>query len=84
MAVKLPLEVRLPDGSKERGSTENFSKSGLCFVCTLEMQVGDAVYVSMGSNASEEMREIPAHVAWRRPTERKGWALYGVKLDKEE
>jgi len=82
VAVKVPLEVRLPDGSKESGTTENLSKSGLCFVCSLEMQVGDPVYVSVGSNASEEKREIPAHVVWRRPTEGKGWALYGVKVER--
>jgi len=82
VALKAPLEVRLPDGSKESGSTENLSKSGLCFGCNLEMQVGDPVYVSVGANPSEENREVVAHVAWRRPTEGKGWALYGVKLER--
>jgi len=83
-AVKVPLEVRLPNGSKESGNTENLSKSGLCFGCSLEMQVGDPVYVSVGANASEEKREILAHVVWRRATGGKGRALYGLKLETEK
>ena len=80
MAVKLPLGVKLPDGREEAGTTENVSKSGLCFACNLEMQVGDRVYVSVGVNDPTEQRDIPARVMWRRPAQ-EGRALYGVKLE---
>jgi len=81
LAVKLPLEVRLPDGCEETSTTENISKSGLCFACNLEMQVGDRVYVSVGLDAPVEQREIPARIMWRRPATGKGRAFYGAKLE---
>jgi hypothetical protein len=81
LMVKLPLGVRLPNGSEETSITENISKSGLCFACNLEMQVGDRVYVSVGLESPEERRDIPARVMWRRPPKEKGRAFYGVKLE---
>jgi hypothetical protein len=81
MAVKLPVEIRLPDGSEETSTTENLSKSGLCFACNLEMQIGDRVYVTVGAGGPGEERDIPARVMWRRPTKDKGRAFYGVKLE---
>jgi Tfp pilus assembly protein PilZ len=84
MAVKLPLGVKLPDGREEAGTTENVSKSGLCFACNLEMQVGDRVYVSVGLNDPTEQRDIPARVMWRRPDQDKGRAFYGVMLEGPE
>jgi Tfp pilus assembly protein PilZ len=83
MVVKLPLGVRLPDGSQETSTTENISKSGLCFACSLEMQVGDRVFVSVESDIPGEQRDIPARVMWRRPAKDKGRAYYGVKLQRE-
>ena len=82
LAVKLPLEVRLPDGCEETSTTENVSKSGLCFACSLEMQVGDRVYVSLGLDTPAEQRDIPARVIWRRPAKGKGRAFYGAKLER--
>jgi hypothetical protein len=81
MAVKLPVEIRLPDGSEETSVTENVSKSGLCFACNLEMQIGDRVYVTVGAGRPGEERDIPARVMWRRPAKDKGRAFYGVKLE---
>jgi hypothetical protein len=81
MAVKLPLGVRLPDGSEETSTTENISRSGLCFACNLEMNVGDRVYVSVGGGAPSEERDIPARIMWRRPAKDRGRALYGVKFE---
>jgi hypothetical protein len=81
LAVKLPLGVRLPDGSEETSTTENISKSGLCFACNLEMNVGESVYVRVESDRPEEQRDIPARVMWRRPAKEKGRAFYGVKLE---
>jgi hypothetical protein len=79
--VKLPLGVRLPNGREESSTTENVSKSGLCFACSLEMQVGDRVYVSVGSGSTGEQRDIPARIMWRRPAKETGRAFYGVKLE---
>jgi hypothetical protein len=81
MAVKLPLGVRLPDGSEETSTTENISRSGLCFACNLEMNVGDRVYVSVGGGAPSGERDIPARIMWRRPAKDRGRALYGVKFE---
>jgi hypothetical protein len=81
LAVKLPLGVRLPDGSEEASTTENVSKSGLCFACNLEMQIGDRVFVRVGLDKPQERLDLPARVMWRRPTKEKGRAFYGVKLE---
>jgi hypothetical protein len=84
LAVKLPLGVRLPDGSEEASTTENISKSGLCFACGLEMHVGERVYVRVGLDSPEEQRDIPARIMWRRPVKEKGRSLYGAKLERGE
>jgi hypothetical protein len=84
LAIKLPLGVRLPDGSEETSTTENISKSGLCFACNLEMNVQDRVYVSVGTGSPGEERDIPARIMWRRPAKEKGRALYGVKFERGE
>jgi hypothetical protein len=81
LVVKLPLGVRLPDGREETSTTENISKSGVCFACNLELQIGDRVYVSVGTDGPGEQRDIPARVMWRRPAKEKGRAFYGVKLE---
>jgi len=84
LAVKLPLGIRLPDGNEETSTTENISKSGLCFACNLEMQVGERVYVRVGLDSPEEQRDIPARITWRRPAKDKGRAFYGAKLERGE
>lgn len=84
LPVKLPIEVRFPDGHKETSTTESISKLGLCFACNLEMQVGDRVYVSVGLDPSGEQRDIPARIMWRCPAQGKGRAFYGAKLERRE
>ena len=81
VAAKLPLEIRLPDGSEETSTTENISESSLCFACNLDMQIGDTVYVSVGLDPPGEQRDIPARIMWRRPTKGKGRTFYGAKLE---
>ncbi len=83
LAVKLPLEVRLPDGPEESSTTENISESGLSFACSLEMQIGDRVYVSVGLDTPPEQHDIPARIMWRRPAKDKGRAFYGAKLERD-
>jgi hypothetical protein len=79
--VKLPLGVRLPDGREETSRTENISKSGLCFACSLEMQIGDRVYVRTGLDRPGEERDIPARIMWRRPLGGEGRSFYGARLE---
>jgi hypothetical protein len=82
LAVKLPLEIRRPNGSEETTKTENISESSLCFACDLEMQIGDRVYVTVGLDPPGEQRDIPARIMWRSPAQGKGRAFYGAMLDK--
>jgi hypothetical protein len=84
LGVKLPLGIRLPDGGEETSTTENISKTGLCFACNLELQVGERVYVRVGLDSPDERRDIPARIMWRRPANDKGRAFYGAKLEKSE
>jgi hypothetical protein len=84
LALKLPLGIRLPDGSEEASTTENISKSGLSFACNLEMHVGERIYVRVGLDSPEGLADVPARVVWRRPTKDKGRAYYGVKLERRE
>jgi hypothetical protein len=84
LGVKLPIGVRLPDGSEEASTTENISKTGLCFACSLDMHVGERVYVRVGLDSPEEQRDLPVRVMWRRPIKERGRALYGVKLERRE
>ena len=81
LVVKLPLGLRLPNGKEETSTTENISRSGVCFACDLEMQVGDRVYVSVAIGSPEEELDIPSRVVWRRPAKEKGRAFYGVKME---
>jgi hypothetical protein len=82
LVVKLPLEVRLPDGREEISTTENISKSGLCFACSLEMQKGDMVHVRIGLDTPGEGRDVPARIVWRRPSgDQEGRSFYGAKLE---
>ena len=82
MLVKIPVEVRLPDGREENCRTENLSGSVLCFTSSLGMEPGDRVYVSMGLDPPAERRSIPASISWRRPPKGEGRALYGAKLER--
>jgi hypothetical protein len=82
LMLKLPVGVRLPDGSEETSTTENISKSGLCFACGLEMHAGETLLVRVGLDSPEEQHELAARIMWRRPAKEKGRALYGVKLER--
>ena len=83
LGVKLPLGIRLQDGSEETSTTENISKTGLCFACDLEMEVGELLHVRVGLDSPDEQREISARIMWRRPAKDKGRAFYGAKLEKD-
>jgi hypothetical protein len=85
LVVKLPLTVRLPDGREEASTTENISKSGVCFACDLEMQIGDRVSIRIGMGSpGEEQRDVSARIMWRRPGSGPGRSFYGAKLEEGE
>jgi len=84
LAVKLPLGIKLPDGAEENSTTENISKTGLCFACNRELEVGERLYVRVGLDSPDEQRDIPARIMWRRPAKDKGRAFYGAKLETTE
>jgi hypothetical protein len=81
LAVKLPLEVRLPDGREETSTTENISESSICFASTFELQIGDRIYVSLGLDPPEEQCDIPARIIWQCPPQGKARSFYGAKLE---
>jgi len=81
LMVKLPLEIRLADGREEASTTENLSKSGFSFACSLEMQKGELVQVRIGLDSPGEGREVPARILWRRLSGEQGRSFYGAKLE---
>jgi len=84
LVVKLPLALKLPDGREETSTTENISKSGLCFAASLEMEKGDLVQVHIGLDSPGEGRDVPARIVWRRPSGEEGRSLYGAKLEETD
>jgi len=84
LVVKLPVGVRHPDGREETSTTENLSKSGLCFASSLEMKAGDVVQVRIGLESPEAGRHVPARILWRRPAVEEGRSFYGARLEEAE
>jgi len=81
LAVKLPLEITLSDGREETSTTESISESSFCFACSLELQIGDRIYVSLGLDPPEVQRAIPARIIWQHSAQGKGREFYGAKLE---
>jgi hypothetical protein len=81
LMVKLPLGIRLADGREETSTTENLSKSGFSFACSLEMQKGELVQVRIGLDSPREVRDVPARILWRRLSGEQGRSFYGAKLE---
>ncbi len=80
LTVRVPVRVRLPDGSDEITKSENLSKTGVCFAANLKVKAGDLIFVTVGYSPDGSGSEIPAEVVWRREIEESGRALYGVHL----
>jgi hypothetical protein len=80
LTVKLPVRIRLQDGSEEVTKTENLSKSGVCFASGLSMRAGDRIFVTVGYSPGGSESEIAADVRWRKELDEAGRALYGVHL----
>jgi hypothetical protein len=80
LTVRVPVRVRLPDGSEEITKSENLSKTGVCFAANLKMKASDLIYVTVGYSPDGSGSEIAAEVVWRREVDESGRALYGVHL----
>ena len=81
LTVKLPVRIRLQDGSEEVTKTENLSKTGVCFASGLSMRPGDRIFVTVGYAPGGSESEIAAVVRWRKELDEAGRALYGVHLE---
>ncbi|MBZ5515722.1 MAG: PilZ domain-containing protein [Acidobacteriia bacterium] len=80
LTVKLPVRIRLQDGREEISTTENISKTGLCFASSLGMKPHDLIYVTVGYSPGGTEHEIPGEVMWRKELDDAGRALYCVHL----
>ena len=80
LTVKLPVRVRLPDGSEEITKTENLSKTGVCFASSLDMKPSDRIFVTVGYSPGGSETEIAAEVMWRKELNEMGRYLYGAQL----
>jgi len=81
VTVKLPVRIRVQDGTEEIAKTENLSRTGVCFISRQIMQVGDIVKLTVGYAPGTNETEIAARVMWRRPLEGQSQVLYGVHLE---
>ncbi|MGD0921552.1 MAG: PilZ domain-containing protein [Terriglobia bacterium] len=84
VTIKLPVRIRLQDGSEEVARTEDLSKTGVCFVSSLTLRPQERILLSVGYTPAGSEKEIPARVVWRREMEGGGKALYGACLEKNK
>ncbi len=76
----LPLRVRNREGRETLATTENFSKTGLCFISDMAMEEGDPLFLTVAPNGIDPTQEIPARITWRRPVGTSGKFFFGVRL----
>ncbi len=81
LAIKLPVRVRLQDGREEITTSENYSKTGVCFVSKLGAKEGDRVRVTVPFSPGDDDRGVPAWIIWRRPLGEGSGHLYGVQFE---
>src|SRR5205814_134796 len=81
LAIKLPVKIRLEDGSEELARTEDLSKTGVCFSSSRDLQNGARLHVAVGYSEGSAVPEIAARVVWRREFEAGKSTLYGVRLE---
>lgn len=76
----LPLRVCNREGLETLTTTENLSKTGLCFISDMTVQEGEPIFLTVAPGGPDPTQELPARVAWRRPLGGSGKSLYGVRL----
>jgi hypothetical protein len=85
LMLKAPVLVTAPGGASELLEAQDFSKHGLSFLSSLELEPGDQVRISVGHGVAESPSVKNCLVIWRKPRQRSGKYLYGVKfLDSEQ
>ncbi|MGD0920393.1 MAG: PilZ domain-containing protein [Terriglobia bacterium] len=84
LTIKLPVRIRLQDGSEEVARTENLSKTGVCFSSSLMIRPEDRVFLTVGYTPGGSEEEVAARLVWRREIEAGATALYGVRLEEEQ
>jgi len=81
VTVKLPVRIRTPDGSGEVTQTENLSKTGICFISSRKMAVGEVISITVGYEPGKNESEMSARVVWARSQQGTARMIYGVHLD---
>lgn len=81
LTVKIPIRIRVSDGSGEITRTENLSKTGVCFISSRKIPVGEVIKITVGYEPGKSESEISARVAWVRPQEGTSRTIYGVHLE---
>jgi hypothetical protein len=81
MTVKLPVRLRLSNGKEEVTKTENLSTTGVCFISSQTMAVGELINLTVGFEAGKNEGTIPARVVRCQPLEGSSHFLYGVHLE---
>ena len=81
LTVKIPIRIRVSDGSGEITRTENLSKTGVCFISSRKMQAGEVIKITVGYEPGKNESEISARIAWVRPQEGTSRTIYGVHLE---
>jgi len=80
LALKVPILVTAPTGACEQLEAQDFSRHGLSFMSSLELEPGDRVQVTVGHGVAESPSIRDCLLIWRKPRERSGRHLYGVKF----
>jgi hypothetical protein len=80
LALKAPILITTTNGSSEAREAQDLSKFGLSFTASLELKAGDRIEVSIGHGVAETPSLRKCLVVWRKPREKSGQYLYGVKF----
>lgn len=80
LTLKAPIRVTTASGASESLEAQDISKTGLSFMASLELELGDRIEVSIGHGVAESPSVRKCLVIWRKPREKSGRHLYGVKF----
>jgi hypothetical protein len=81
--ARLPISIRHEDGREEFTTTENVSRSGVCCAATMQLAVGDHVFLRLVSDQGTGEVEFRAEIRWRRRINEKRGNLYGMKMERD-
>jgi len=83
LTMKVPLRIRLADGRENITRTENYSKSGVCFISSLDMKEAERVKLTVSYSVGSHEIEVPARIVWKRPLDDANQIIYGAELETE-